>query len=55
MPAGLRGYSMLSVIQMRPRSSKVIAMGFTMSGSLATSSTVKLSGTDILRMASSVE
>ena len=38
-PAGLRGYSMLSVIQMRPRSSKVIAMGLTMSGSLATSST----------------
>ena len=26
-PAGLRGYSTLSVIQMRPRSSKVIAIG----------------------------
>src|SRR5213083_885772 len=47
-PAGLRGYSMLSVIQIRPRSSKDIAMGLTMSGSLATSSTVKPSGTVIL-------
>src|SRR5256885_976252 len=27
-PADLRGYSMPSVIQMRPRSSKAIAMGF---------------------------
>ena len=51
-PAGLRGYSMLSVIQMRPRSSKHIAIGFTMSGSLATNSTAKPFGTDILLRAS---
>ncbi len=38
--AGLRrGYSRLSVIQTRPRSSKVIATGLTMSGSAATTST----------------
>jgi hypothetical protein len=47
-----RGYSRLSVIQMRPRSSKVMAMGLTISGSLATSSTVKPSGTVIFLMAS---
>ncbi len=51
-PAEARGYSRLSVIQMRPRSSKVMAMGLTMSGSLATSSTVKPSGTVIFLMAS---
>ena len=51
-PAEARGYSRLSVIQMRPRSSKVMAIGLTMSGSLATSSTVKPSGTVIFLMAS---
>ena len=40
------------MIQRRPRSSKVMAMGLTMSGSLATSSTVKPSGTVIFLMAS---
>ncbi len=54
-PAGLRGYSTLSVTQMRPRSSNVIAIGLTMSGSLATSSTRKPSGTVILATASAGE
>ena len=43
------------MIQMRPRSSKVMATGLTMSGSLATSSTVKPSGTVIASIASSGE
>ena len=51
-PADFRGYSRLSVTQMRPRSSKVIATGFTRSGSLATSSTWNPSGTVIARIAS---
>ncbi len=51
-PACLRGYSRLSVIQTRPRSSKVMATGLTMSGSEATSSTRKPSGTRIRAMAS---
>ena len=51
-PAELRGYSRLSVIQMRPRSSKVMATGLTISGSLATSSTTKPSGTVIFLIAS---
>ena len=51
-PADFRGYSRLSVTQMRPRSSKVIATGFTRSGSLATSSTRNPSGTVIARIAS---
>ncbi len=40
------------MIQMRPRSSNVMATGLTMSGSLATSSTLKPSGTVILAIAS---
>ena len=51
-PAERRGYSRLSVIQIRPRSSKVMATGLTMSGSPATSSTVKPSGTVIFLIAS---
>ena len=51
-PGLRRGYSRLSVIQMRPRSSKVIATGLTMSGSAATSSTRKPWGTVIARIAS---
>ena len=51
-PADCRGYSRLSVIQIRPRSSNVIATGLTMSGSLATSSTVNPSGTVIFSIAS---
>ena len=43
-PGRRRGYSRLSVIQMRPRSSKVIATGLTMSGSAATTSTWKPAG-----------
>jgi hypothetical protein len=35
-PSNFRGYSMLSVTQMRPRSSKHIAIGLTRSGSAAT-------------------
>ncbi len=54
-PGERRGYSRLSVIQIRPRSSKVIATGLTMSGSLATTSTVKPGGTVIARAASSGE
>ncbi len=54
-PGSLRGYSRLSVIQMRPRSSKAMAIGFTMSGSLATSSTAKPGGTVISSTASSGE
>ena len=55
LPASLRGYSRLSVIQTRPRSSKVMAIGLTMSGSLATSSTANPSGTVIASTASSGE
>ena len=43
-PGRRRGYSRLSVIQIRPRSSKVMATGLTMSGSAATSSTRKPGG-----------
>ncbi len=43
------------MIQMRPRSSKVMATGLTMSGSLATSSTANPAGTVILAMASDGE
>src|SRR5947209_8770383 len=50
-PALRRGYSMLSVIQIRPRSSKVMATGLTMSGSAATSSTWKPAGTTIFLIA----
>ncbi len=45
-------YSRLSVIQTRPRSSNVMATGLTISGSLATSSTLNPSGTVILAIAS---
>src|SRR5436305_2046450 len=51
-PAAFLGYSIDSVIQMRPRSSKVMATGLTMSGSAATSSTRKPSGTTIFLSAS---
>ena len=51
-PASRRGYSNDSVIQNRPRSSIVIDTGFTMSGSDATSSTLKPSGTTIFAIAS---
>ena len=54
-PASFRGYSRLSVTQMRPRSSNVMAIGFTRSGSAATSSTAKPSGTVIRWSASSGE
>jgi len=50
-PADWRGYSTLSVIQTRPRSSKVMATGLTMSGSLATSSTLNPGGTVIRAIA----
>ena len=51
-PADFRGITRLSVIQARPRSSKVMATGLTISGSLATSSTWKPGGTFILPIAS---
>src|SRR4051812_19286322 len=51
-PAERRGYSRLSVTQMRPRSSNVIATGLTRSGSAATSSTRKPGGTSMRLIAS---
>jgi hypothetical protein len=51
-PAECRGYSRLSVTQMRPRSSNVIATGLTRSGSAATNSTWNPSGTFIRAIAS---
>ena len=47
LPGDLRGYSRLSVIQIRPFSSNAIPIGLTMSGSDATSSTENPSGTVI--------
>jgi hypothetical protein len=46
---------MLSVIQIRPRSSNAIASGFTMSGSCATISTENPSGTVMRSTASLTE
>ena len=43
-PEERRGYSMLSVIQIRPLSSNVMATGLTISGSAATTSTVNPGG-----------
>ena len=43
------------MIQIRPRSSKVIATGLTMSGSAATTSTVKPGGTVIALIASAAD
>ena len=54
-PGSFRGYSMLSVIQIRPRSSNAIASGFTMSGSCATISTENPSGTVMRSTASLTE
>ena len=52
LPGDFRGYSRLSVIQNRPRSSMVIATGLTTSGSPATNSTENPGGTVILAIAS---
>jgi len=54
-PDDFRGYSRLSVTQTRPRSSNVMATGFTRSGSLATISTRNPSGTVIFLTASAGE
>src|SRR5262245_56093593 len=51
-PGDFLGYSSDSVIQIRPRSSNVIATGLTMSGSAATSSTWNPGGTSIFLSAS---
>src|SRR5207237_4036456 len=51
-PGCLRGYSNGSQTQMRPRSSKVIAVGLTTSGSAATRSALTPGGTCIFAIAS---